>query len=215
MKQIVFILTLLFSAGGLSAQQHSFEFEADTITLADLRQAYDEMSPYWPEVPDLIARALVAAEDPDFHDRVSMGSVITTNLADALMFDQAPALQTHTARRKMTLLLANALTHDEILNWYLQAIYTGQGCYGTAATAWAYLDVGQGELTAEKVAYVIALSRSPLGYHPQREQERALLSRNRVLEEMKKAGIFPEAELAGLQALPLAAIDPLERCDLG
>ncbi|MBI1495229.1 transglycosylase domain-containing protein [Halocynthiibacter styelae] len=215
MKQIVFILALLFSAGALSAQQHSFEFEAGTITLADLRQAFDEMSPYWPEVPDLIARAMVAAEDPNFHDRVSMSSPITSNLADALMFDQAPGLKTHAARFKMTLLLANALTHDEILNWYLQAIYTGQGCYGTAATAWAYFDVGHDALTAEKVAYVIALSRSPQGYHPQREQERALLSRNRVLEEMQKAGTFPKSQLAVLQALPLGVIDPLERCDLG
>lgn len=215
MKQIVFILALLFSAGALSAQQHSFEFEADTITLADLRHAYDEMSPYWPEVPNLIARAMVAAEDPNFHDRVPMDSVITTNLADALMFDQAPALQTHAAGRKMTLLLANALTHDEILNWYLQAIYAEEGCYGTAAIVWAYFGVGQDELTAEKVAYVVVLSRSLLGYNPQGQHEQGLIWRNRVLEDMQKAGVFPDSKLAGLQALPLGVIDPLERCDLG
>lgn len=213
MKQLLGILIWLMSVGVLSAQEHTFEFDVETVSGEDIRVAYDHLSPGWPASPDQIRLAVVLAEDREFFNQFPIHSTMTTHLSRLLLVDQNPVFQGQTARLKMALFLTNVLSHDEILTWYLQAIYMGQGCYGVTNASLAYFGVSPDELSLEKVAYLAALPKAPLLFHPDGERDRVIARRNWILGEMQKSREMSDTELAQFQAMPLGVSDPLGRCD--
>ncbi|MWD27725.1 hypothetical protein E0K89_009590 [Aquicoccus sp. SCR17] len=176
---------------------------------AEYRAEYDRRAPGWPALPDPLRLAFAAAEDRQFFDRPAARSTITRRVAAALIMQDGGRFD----RMVLGIALAQALSPDEILDWYVSEVYLGQGCYGAAGAAQAYYGKPLGDLTPEEMAYLAALPIAPTALHPVQKSERALARRNFVLGEMAKAGNLTQAEAEQATARPLVTRDPLGRCD--
>lgn len=90
-------------------------------------------------------------------------------------------------------------TKPEIMEWYLNTIYLGEGCYGVQSAAEMYFGKDVGELTAAECASIIAITNNPSLYdpyiNPEGNRNRQLL----ILGEMHAQGYF-DSEAAYLEA---------------
>ncbi|MBR9848155.1 MAG: hypothetical protein GYB27_02020 [Rhodobacteraceae bacterium] len=98
------------------------------------------------------------------------------------------------------------------MNWYVKQIFLGQNCFGILGAALAYFGKLIDDLRLEEIAYLAALPKSPIHFHPVRSYERAVERRNFVLAEMLKAGFISHYEAeSGVQTAFIVS-HPLERC---
>ena len=140
------------------------------------------------EIPDNLINATVAIEDETFwkHHGVNWkrtlkgvllmftggdiqgGSTITQQLIkNATQYDDV------TVKRKI-LEIFTALDFDktyskeQILEWYLNYIYLGEGCYGVATAAQNYFGKELSELDLAECASLISITNNPSAYNPYR-----------------------------------------------
>jgi len=85
-------------------------------------------------------------------------------------------------------LLERALTKDQILELYLNAIYLGNGVYGVEAASRDLFGKRVRDLSVAEGALLAALPKGPSTYTPRRNPDRALARRNLVLALMADQG---------------------------
>jgi len=81
--------------------------------------------------------------------------------------------------------LEEALTKDQILNWYLNTIDFGRKSQGVVMAAKSYFDKSLSQLTLADVAFLAALPKAPNALDPEENFEEALKRRNKVINSMK------------------------------
>lgn len=171
--------------------------------------------------PDFLD-ALLAYEDERFHEHwgvdfpalvrasrdslaagriVSGGSTITMQLA-RLIEPRERTLGAKLIQMARALQLEIRLTKTEILELYLTLAPYGGNLEGVRAASWAYFGREPDDLTIDQIAMLIALPQSPEARRPDRQPERAVRARGRVLERLASVG------LASPQAAADAAGDP-------
>ena len=67
-------------------------------------------------------------------------------------------------------------------------------------------------LSISEAAYIAALPKAPSSLHPDREPDRAIAARNRVIAEMERAGSINGGDAASAQAEPLGTRHPIGTC---
>ncbi|MGB5261713.1 MAG: penicillin-binding protein 1A [Gammaproteobacteria bacterium] len=165
------------------------------------------------EVPPLMVRAFLAAEDDSFftHSGVDFpglasaaielartgrkrrgGSTITMQVARNYYLSSEK-----TYLRKLTeILLAfrieRSLSKNEILELYFNKIYLGQRAYGVQAAARVYYGQNIGELSLARMAMIAALPKAPSRVNPVTDPEAALDRRNYILRRMQQLGYIDE-----------------------
>jgi penicillin-binding protein 1A len=97
-------------------------------------------------------------------------------------------------------LLEEALTKDQILELYLNAIYLGNGVYGVEAASRDLFGKRVRDLSIAEAAMLAALPKGPSAYTPRRDMNRALARRNLVLGLMAREGFLPAGGLAAARA---------------
>lgn len=156
----------------------------------ELTTLYSSENRTWVEykdIPEDFEHALVAIEDKRFYTHkgvdwyrtagafVNMflgmrsdfgGSTITQQLIKNLTgFDEA------TVQRKL-LEIFRALDFEkrydkkQIIEWYLNAVYFGEGCYGIEAAAQKYYGKSVGECSLAETASIISITNNPSKYSP-------------------------------------------------
>ena len=100
-------------------------------------------------------------------------------------------------------LLEQALTKDEILELYLNAIYLGNGVYGVEGASRDLFGKRVKDLTVAEGAILAALPKGPSSYTPRRYPDRALGRRNLVLGLMREQGYLTVAEAERARRVPL------------
>ncbi|MDF1767482.1 penicillin-binding protein 1C [Maricaulis sp.] len=171
--------------------------------------------------PDFLD-ALLAYEDERFHQHwgvdfpalvrasrdslaagriVSGGSTITMQLA-RLIEPRERTLGAKLIQMARALQLEIRLSKTEILELYLTLAPYGGNLEGVRAASWAYFGREPDDLTIDQIAMLIALPQSPEARRPDRQPERAVRARGRVLERLASVG------LASPQAAADAAGDP-------
>lgn len=70
------------------------------------------------------------------------------------------------------------------------------------------------DLKLEEIAYLAALPKAPVHFHPVRSYDRAVERRNFVLSEMLEAGFISDDEAESAIQTALIVSVPLERCEL-
>jgi penicillin-binding protein 1A len=169
------------------------------------------------QVPLHVRQAFVATEDRRFydHDGVdwrglvravavnlrSLGfregfSTITMQLADNT-FDSERTGERTIARKlielRLSRLIEQALTKDQILELYLNQIYLGNGVYGIEAASRDLFGRGIEKVTVAQGAMLAALPKGPSAYTPRRNPKRALRRRNLVVALMAREGYLTPA----------------------
>jgi len=207
---------------------------ADNDELVDEFFAEDRKLIKVSEVPKMVIRAFVAAEDARFFQHqgldwqsitraffknleaghiVQGGSTITQQVAKSLYLSSERSYLRKIKEAVLAYKIDKYLTKEEILNLYLNYIYLGHGTYGIEAASQGYFGKSAKNLTLSEAAILASLPKAPANYSPYLHFERAKLRQAYVLERMVEDGyITPREKEAALAApLKLRSIKPKDK----
>ncbi|MEJ5220139.1 transglycosylase domain-containing protein [Cognatishimia sp. D5M38] len=174
-----------------------------------IRQLYEEATANQNTLPALVLQAFIAGEDRNFYQRPISRSVITQHVSIRHLPPSSGRLQ----QLALAILIGRELSHEEVVEWFVSQVFLGQSCFGVSNAAAAYFGTTVGELKLEEAAYLAALPKAPLRFHPVESYERAVERRNLVLKEMLKAGFISSEEAKRAIQSELKVIVPLARCE--
>ncbi len=174
------------------------------------------------QVPEMVQNAFIAIEDNRFrnHKGVDIYRIFGAAIADIKsgslkegastitqqVVRQATDIGTEkTFQRKiqeaiLAIQMERHFTKDEILEFYLNGIYLGEGAYGVEAASQTYFNKSINELELEEAALLAGLPQAPSAYNPYVNKEAAQKRRNIVLDQMAKYGYITESEAAAAKA---------------
>ena len=175
------------------------------------------------EVPDVMKKAILAAEDERFysHGGVDYLSVMRAAWSNVTSGTQqgAGTITMQVARnffltREKTLtrklrevLLAwkieGSLSKDEILELYVNQIFLGQRAYGFAAASQIYFAKPLKEVSVAEAAMLAGLPKAPSSFNPVTNPKRAKTRQQYVLRRMHELGYINDGALAEAQNAPL------------
>jgi penicillin-binding protein 1A len=167
-------------------------------------------------VPKLLVEAVIAKEDRRFyqHGGVDWYGTVRALVADVLhrgasrqggssitqqLARNSIGRMERTYNRKfLEIFLANrierAYTKEQILRYYLDRIYFGQGLYGAQTTAYAFFGVPVQQLTLPQCALLAGMISSPNASSPWKDIKAAKAARDRALDAMVKEKYITTAE---------------------
>lgn len=177
-------------------------------TPGQIRSHYQEAEARWPTIPRTVLLAFVAAEDRKFFERPAQNSAITRQIGRWYLQPRSSQLR----RISLSFVIGEALSHEEVLNWYANQIFLGQSCFGVTGGAMAYFGKALEDLRLDEIAYLAALPKAPIQLHPTRSYDVAMARRDFVLLEMLKSGFVSEEETAAALRTELMVREPLELC---
>lgn len=167
------------------------------------------------EVPDMMIKAILAAEDDRFYEHPGVdwhgivraalqlirtgektqgGSTITMQVARNFFLSREKTYLRKLNEIFLALKIEKELSKDDILSLYLNKIYLGQRAYGVAAAAQVYYGLPISELTLPQIAMLAGLPKAPSTTNPISDPERALERRNYVLQRMLEERYITEDE---------------------
>ena len=106
-------------------------------------------------------------------------------------------------------------TKDEILEFYLNNIYFGNGYYGIQAASRGYFDTDVSFLSLSQMAYLCAIPNNPTMYNPYKNPDNTLGRRDRILKNMYEDGKISRREYkdARQETIVLSTAEPTKRYD--
>lgn len=179
------------------------------------------------QVPARVQNAFIATEDRRFRrhhgvDWWGAGRAVVRNVAARRVREGFSTITMQLARNsflahrgrgrsfgrkllelRVARLLENALTKDEILERYLNAIYLGNGVYGVEGASRDLFGKHVSQLTVAEGAMLAALPKGPSAYTPKTNHDRAVERRNLVLGLMRREGYLTDEQLATDRDEPL------------
>lgn len=191
--------------------------DPDTGKYEELQQLDAAQSRIWVEYKDIplnMINATIAIEDKRFNehngvDWVRTLSAVGNFLGGDSSYGASTITQqlikniTHeddvTVNRKVqeifrALAVEKYYTKEEILEWYLNTIYLGQGCYGVQSAAKVYFGKDVGELSVAECASIISITNNPSLYDPYISKGNNHRRQQTVLREMYAQGYLNAGE---------------------
>lgn len=161
------------------------------------------------DIPWYMEKALVAIEDKRFYDHkgvdwyrtagafVTMfakmdtsygGSTITQQLIKNLTGNDEVTIQRKLAEIFGALELEKRYDKQEIVEWYLNAVFFGQGCYGVQMAAQTYFGKDAKDLTLAESAAIVGITNLPTYYDPFYNEQNNKERQETILREMYEQG---------------------------
>ena len=188
------------------------------------------------EIPEELQKAFVAIEDERFYDHngidlrgivragikgVTTGhfsegaSTITQQLARTIFLNNDRTWQRKMEEIFIATELEKKYTKDEILEFYLNNIYFGNGYYGIQAASRGYFDTDVSFLSLSQMAYLCAIPNNPTMYNPYKNPDNTLGRRDRILKNMYEDGKISRREYkdARQETIVLSTAEPTKRYD--
>ena len=184
----------------------------------------DRVSPH-------MVKALLAVEDQRFYEhsgidlvrlagaawanlrqgRVAQGaSTLTQQLARQTFLTPDKTLQRKLREMVLARRIERLFTKREILQLYLNKVYFGNGLYGVEAASADFAKAAS-DLSVAEAALLAGLVKSPSGYAPTVNLDRAILRRNVVLNEMLQARVITRQAFDQAKAENVELRDALRR----
>lgn len=167
------------------------------------------------DVPDTLAKAVVATEDERFYahhgiDTIGLarsllydaanlclcqgGSTITQQLVKELYLNGSDRGYNKIVDMVLALKVEQVLSKKEILADYLSEIPTGVNRYGVSAAACTYFNAPLGSLTLGQYALLAGVTQAPSIYDPTVNPDAAASRRSQVLSAMVSEGYISRAQ---------------------
>ena len=178
--------------------------------IANLRAERDSYYLTCDEIPYLIKRAFVTTEDRKFYEHSGLdykaimrafialiendgevtqgGSTITQQLARNIFLSHEVSIERKVKEMFIASELENTYSKDEILEFYINNIYFGNGFYGIEAAAKGYFDKTVTDLTNSEMLFLCAIPNSPSKYDPVSNIDATLGRRNLIASVLKEQG---------------------------
>ena len=163
------------------------------------------------DVPDHLVKALVAIEDHRFYTHKGVdwyrtvgamftlltggddsfgGSTLTQQLIKTLTGNNEVTVQRKLIEIFQALEFEKKYDKDEILEWYLNAVYFGEGAYGIYTAAEKYFGKVPSELTLAESASIVGIVNLPTYYSPFYSEESNKTRQEAVLRRMYELGFI-------------------------
>jgi penicillin-binding protein 1A len=176
-------------------------------------------------VPKLLGEAVVATEDRRFYShggvdwygtiRAAVSNLIGhggrqggSSITQQLARNSIGRMERTYNRKLLEIFLAGrierAYTKDQILRYYLDRIYFGQGLYGAQTAATAFFNVPVQQLNLSQCALLAGMISSPNASSPWKDIKAAKAARDRALERMVRAKEITQAQADAASRAPLA-----------
>lgn len=133
-----------------------------------------------------IIRAVIINQKSN--DIAQGASTITQQLARNIFLSQEVTWERKVEEIFIAVGLENKYSKNQILEFYLNNIYFGNGYYGVEAAARGYFDKSVSELTLAEQAFIAAIPNNPTKYNPLTKFENTLYRKNLILQELNEAG---------------------------
>lgn len=194
--------------------QKASQFSASKITPVPLSQ-----------IPVDLQRAIVAVEDRRFYEHHGVdfkglaralvqnvksggysqgGSTITQQLAKNVFLTSDKSLWRKWKEVGYAVKLDMNYSKGEILEFYLNRIYFGEGTWGIQGAAKQYFSKNVQDLNLAECALLAALPKAPTYYSPLNNKEKALERRNLVLQMMREQRMISAEDLHLAKTTPIA-----------
>ncbi|HET7467354.1 MAG TPA: biosynthetic peptidoglycan transglycosylase [Candidatus Dormibacteraeota bacterium] len=178
------------------------------------------------QVPDLLAKAVVATEDERFYahhgiDTVGLaraalfdvanrcfcqgGSTITQQLVKQLYLNGSDRGRDKITDMVLALKVETVLSKKQIMADYLSEISTGLNRYGVTEAACAYFKAPLAGLTLGQYALLAGVTQAPSIYDPTVNPDAAQQRRGQVLRDMVSEGYITAAQATAAEQEPVLA----------
>ncbi len=200
-----------------------------------LQQIYATTDRQWAryeDIPEDLIHAAVAIEDKRFYEHqgvdwittvkacISMffggdhfgGSTITQQLIKNLLHEDSVTVQ----RKVMEIFRAQTFekmySKKVVLEWYMNTVYFGEGCYGVKSAAANYFGKELQDMTTAELASLIGITNNPSLFRPFRTtldkggktgEERNIERQKNILWQMNEQGWLSDEEYAEADAQKL------------
>jgi membrane peptidoglycan carboxypeptidase len=195
--------------------QRSYVYDADNNVIAVFERENSQPI-HLDQVPPGVVKALLAVEDNEYyiHHGVNVrsfmrallsnfssdaprqgASTITQQVVKNEFLAGLPrdgrykALQAHYAT-----MLEKQMSKDDILERYLNTVFFGNNAYGLQAAAEIYYGKSVEQLTTIEGAFLAGLVRSPSGYDPFHQPERARARFKQVVDRLVDVGMLTQPQ---------------------
>ncbi|WP_411955021.1 transglycosylase domain-containing protein [Alkalibacillus sp. S2W] len=216
--------------GRFVVDEEHFVFDESTVLTTengeDIIKLYDENRTYVPldTMPDHVTEAFLAIEDHRFYDhngvdfwavgravwrdiatmsKAEGASTITQQLVKNVSLTNDQTWMRKTKEVMGAIYLERQRTKDEILEYYLNEIYFGNGIHGIEEAAQAFYSKSVSELTLSEGATLAAMPKAPNYYDPSEHPERVEERRDVVLSQMENHGMLQAEEMRQAQGRTL------------
>ena len=176
------------------------------------------------EVPEIMKRAILAAEDERFYQHTGVdyqgviraaysnlssggrrqgASTITMQVARNFFLSSEKTLTRKLYEALLAFKIEASLSKDEILQIYINQIYLGQRAYGFAAAAQIYFGKTLKDIGIAEAAMLAGLPKAPSSFNPVVNPKRAKQRQMYVLRRMHELGHITDAQFAEAQKTQL------------
>ncbi|MDD5384661.1 MAG: penicillin-binding protein 1A [Gallionella sp.] len=178
------------------------------------------------EVPDVMKKAILAAEDDRFYEHGGVdymgvlraaisnftsggakqgASTITMQVARNFFLSKEKTMTRKFNEMLLAFKIEHNLSKDDILQLYFNQIYLGQRAYGFAAASQVYFGKPLGQVTVAEAAMLAGLPKAPSSYNPVVNPKRAKLRQLYVLRRMHELHFIDDGQLQLAQQQPIVA----------
>ncbi len=168
------------------------------------------------EIPDVIKKAVVAAEDRDFYHHIGIsikgmiralfynlisgeikqgGSTITQQLIKQLFTTGKRTFGRKIYEIFCALEVEKYYSKDDILSMYLNLVYFGSGAYGVGEAARTFFHKDASQLTIGEASLLAGLISNPKKYSPFLHPKNAKRKQKAVLEAMAELGYIKKEDI--------------------
>ncbi len=161
------------------------------------------------DIPWYMEKAVVAIEDKRFYDHKGVdwyrtsgafikmfatmqnsygGSTVTQQLIKNLTGQDEVTVQRKLTEIFGALELEKRYDKQEIIEWYLNAVYFGEGCYGVQTAAQTYFGKDVKDLSLAECASIVGITNMPTYYDPFYNEQNNKERQETILREMYEQG---------------------------
>ncbi len=209
----------------ISLPQTSFIYYYDSLTgdyheMQKLDTAQNRVWVSYQDIPQELVYSAVAIEDKRFFDHEGVdwittgkaclqmflgtgsagGSTITQQLIKNLTGEDEVTVHRKIQEVFRALEVEKLYSKKEIMEWYLNTIFLGEGCYGVQSAARVYFAKDVSELTVAECASMISITNNPSLFdpyiRPENNRERQMI----VLSQLHEQGYISKEEYDGAKA---------------
>ena len=176
------------------------------------------------KIPPYMEKAVVAIEDKRFYEHKGVdwyrtagafaemfghtsdtmgGSTITQQLIKNLTGRNEVTVQRKLAEIFSALELEKKYDKQEIIEWYLNAVYFGEGCWGVQTAAQTYFGKDVSELSLAECAAIVGITNKPTKYDPFYDLSANKWRQETILREMYEQGYITYDEYKAAVEEPL------------
>jgi len=208
-------ITLSDYTVSLSSTIWAYDKSGGKVELAVLQTDENRIWVDYEDIPEYFEKAAVAIEDKRFYEHkgvdwyrtagafVNMflgmkndfgGSTITQQLLKNVTTEDEVTVQRKLVEMFRALDLEKTYTKQEIMEWYLNVVYFGEGAYGVAQAADTYFDKDVRDLTLAQCVSIIGITNNPSRYSPFASTSNNKTRTKIILYEMYNQGYITRQE---------------------